>query len=119
MSAKNKIGIYWNLGIFAVFTLMVVALPEMGSAVTLNIVMCKGVEMLESDAGRALAITAIIILGLAALMGKISWGLGIMVVLGIALLFGAGEIINGLTSGDQGNCNSGGGVGTTPYAPGR
>ncbi|MCI5123110.1 MAG: hypothetical protein D3925_01195 [Candidatus Electrothrix sp. AR5] len=60
-------------------------------------------KMLESDAGRALAITAIIILGLAALMGKISWGLGIMVVLGIALLFGARNIVTEL-GGEVGSC---------------
>ncbi|MCI5123111.1 MAG: hypothetical protein D3925_01200 [Candidatus Electrothrix sp. AR5] len=100
MNAKNKINVYWNLAIFAVFTLMVVALPELSIAASfLEKTMCQGVEMLESDAGRALAITAIIILGLAALMGKISWGLGIMVVLGIALLFGASEIVNQVQGG--------------------
>ena len=122
MNTKNKINIYWNLGIFAVFTLMVFALPDsILAANSLNQAMCKGVEMLKSDAGKALAITAVIILGLAALMGKISWGLGIMVVLGIALLFGAGDIVNTIGGEGTGECatavtSSGGTAGT--YVPG-
>lgn len=47
--------------------------------------------------GRGLAIIAVIILGLAATLGKASWGMAIMVTLGIAVTFNAPQLIRLLT----------------------
>ena len=101
MNTKNKINTYWNMGIFTVFTLLVTALPELSMATSagttmIGDVVCKANEIVTSDVGKGLAIAAIVILGLAALMGKISWGLGLMVVVGIGLIFGASGILEAL-----------------------
>lgn len=55
--------------------------------------LCEVVGWFRGPIGRAVGTLAIIIIGILALMGKVSWGLAIMVVLGIALVFGAPALL--------------------------
>ncbi|MCH2546405.1 MAG: TrbC/VirB2 family protein [Alphaproteobacteria bacterium] len=65
-------------------------------------VMCLLVEWILGPTGRALATLAIIFIGVGALMGKISWGMAIIVALGIAIVFGAPVLLGLLSGGDEG-----------------
>lgn len=62
---------------------------------------CNAIAFVTGRTGKALATIAIITVGVGALMGKVSWGLAILVALGIAIIFGA-EAIMGAISGDAG-----------------
>ena len=66
--------------------------------------LCKVVNLFTSKTGKAIATLAVIIVGVGALMGKVSWGLALIVALGIALVFGAVSIVDAI--------NGGGGSGT-------
>lgn len=65
--------------------------------------LCTLVQWLTGPTGRAVATLAIIIIGVGALMGKVSWGMAIIVALGIAIVFGAPTLLNLLGGGGQ-NC---------------
>lgn len=51
--------------------------------------------------GRTVATIAVVVLGLMAMFGKLAWDNAIKVILGIALVFGAGSIIDSFTSMTQ------------------
>jgi type IV secretory pathway VirB2 component (pilin) len=93
---------FLTLALFAgVMLLPSVALADTPIADTL----CTLVEWMTGTTGKAVATLAIIIIGVGALMGKVSWGMAIIVALGIAIVFGAEQILELLDSGD----GSGGG----------
>lgn len=69
-------------------------------------VLCDVVGWFQGPTGRAIGTLAIIIIGILALMGKVSWGLAIMVVLGIALVFGASELLDLIATDDPEGCGA-------------
>lgn len=73
----------------------------------LGSVLCSIVSWLTGTTGRALATIAIVIIGIGALMGKVSWGMAIIVALGIAIVFGAGQIVSLLGGGERDGCDEG------------
>ena len=52
--------------------------------------------------GQGIATLAIIVIGVGALMGKVSWGMAIIVGIGVGVIFGAPTIVNAL--GGAGGC---------------
>lgn len=62
-------------------------------------VICDVVSFIYGNLGRGLASLAIIILGVGATLGKVSWGLAITVAVGISVIFNAWWITNALTGG--------------------
>ena len=58
--------------------------------------LCEVIRWFIGPVGKAIATLAIIIIGVGALMGKVSWGMAIIVGLGIAVIFGAPEIAKSL-----------------------
>lgn len=82
----NATGAFLGLGIA-----LSVLLPANAYAVTspMGAVLCAVVAVIYGNLGRACATLAVIALGGGAMFGKVSWGLGITVVVGIGILFGA------------------------------
>jgi type IV secretory pathway VirB2 component (pilin) len=56
----------------------------------------KAVRMLTGTMGKALCTLGVIVLGLGALFGKVSWPLAVTVSLGIALIFGCAKMLEAL-----------------------
>ncbi len=78
--------------------------PELAMAATpLSETLCAVVEWFTGPTGAGIATLAIIIIGVGALLGKVSWGMAIIVGLGVATIFGAGELVTALSTGGQ-NC---------------
>jgi type IV secretory pathway VirB2 component (pilin) len=95
------------------YTLLVVAIillfPEIAHAQTprttaMGNVLCAVVEMVMGNMGRGLATLAVIIIGVGATLGKVSWGLAITVAVGIAVIFNAENIVTGLSAGSTVGC---------------
>lgn len=64
--------------------------------------LCSVVEWFNGPVGAGIATLAIIMVGIGALMGKVSWGVAIIVGIGVAVIFGAGNIVQELApSGDS------------------
>lgn len=58
----------------------------------INETICTVVGWFLGPIGQSIATLAVIIIGVGALMGKVSWGMAIIVGLGIAVIFGAETI---------------------------
>ncbi len=68
---------------------------------TLGNLLCSVAGWFTGTVGQGIATLAIIVIGIGALMGKVSWGMAIIVGLGVAVIFGADTIVGEL-SGTQG-----------------
>ncbi len=93
----------WHLAL-ALFAVYVVAMvPETAAAQeTIGRVLCNVVEWFNGTIGSGIATLAIIVIGIGALMGKVSWGMAIIVGIGIAVIFGASAIVDELNAGGTG-----------------
>lgn len=65
-------------------------------------VLCNVVDWFTGSIGAGIATLAIIVVGIGALMGKVSWGMAIIVGLGVGVIFGAPTIVEAL--GGNGTC---------------
>ncbi len=107
-----------NIVLLLVFT-VVVFVPDFASAneasVALRESLCSAYDLVNGGAGKAIATIAILTLGFMALLGRIQWGLVILVAVGIAVIFAAPEIADAVGGGDGNGCvSSGGGSGQGP-----
>ena len=69
-------------------------------------VLCDVVTTLQGAIGKAIAIIAIIVLGIGLFMGKLSWPLALATAIGIGIIFGAGTIITWLFPAGSSGCGS-------------
>ncbi len=68
-------------------------------------VLCYVASMFYGNLGRGLATLAVIVVGVGATLGKVSWGLAITVAVGIAVVFNAHDVMSRLT-GNSSACNA-------------
>jgi len=95
----------WAFSLCLALTLAVMIMPDFANAAagdTIANVMCSVVNWFTGKVGKGIATLAIIVIGVGALMGKVSWGMAIIVGIGVAVIFGAGQIVNDL--GGKGTC---------------
>lgn len=67
----------------------------------IGIVLCNVVTMIWSDIGRGIATLAVMIIGIGATLGKVTWGQAMLVAVGISLTFGAPIIVPQLIFGNN------------------
>lgn len=91
-------------------TLMVISIyvllicPADAGTTPMGNVLCTVVQMIYGNLGRGLATLAIIIVGVGATLGKVSWGLAITVAVGISIIFNASTIANMMGVGTTAGC---------------
>ena len=93
------------LALFAVYAFMLLPVDALAAAkepTALSDVLCDVVAWFTGSVGAGIATLAIIVIGLGALMGKVSWGMAIIVGLGVGVIFGADTIVGAL--GGQTSC---------------
>lgn len=107
---SNQRDTMWSAFLALALFVAVMVVPDMalagaggGDAGKITEVLCTLVNWMTGATGRAIATLAIIIIGVGALMGKVSWGMAIIVALGIAIIFGAPTLLN-LLGGTGDNC---------------
>lgn len=102
-----------SLALLAAYTVMLVPADALAKGPTaITDALCTVVNWFIGPVGTAVATLAIIIIGVGALMGKVSWGMAIIVGLGVAVIFGAPTIANLLgannsAAGGKVTCNKG------------
>lgn len=84
-----------------------------GTGTALDQLFCNLIKVVTGNIGKGIATVALIVVGMGALMGKISWGMALIVALGIALVFGAGNIVESFSGQGQGTACTGGTLKTT------
>ena len=108
---ENPSGLAWCL----MLTFAVMILPDLAVAgsttesssaggSTISNVLCDVVDWFTGPVGKGIATLAIIIVGIGALMGKVSWGMAIIVGIGVAVIFGASTLVDDL-GGSSGSCS--------------
>lgn len=93
---RNKV---WNLSLCLLTAYAVLAMPSLAHAAggtTVGNLLCNVADWFTGPVGSGIATLAIIVVGLGALMGKVSWGMAIIVGIGIAVIFGAPAIVDEL-----------------------
>jgi len=83
-----------SLALLAAYAVMMIPADAFASPNSVERALCKVVGWFIGPIGTAIATLAIIIIGVGALMGKVSWGMAIIVGLGVAVIFGAPTIAN-------------------------
>jgi len=63
-------------------------------------VMCNAIDLLTGGIGKTITVVIIISLGIMLLLGKVTWGVAIALVIGIGVIFGSTEFVR-LLSGDS------------------
>jgi type IV secretory pathway VirB2 component (pilin) len=71
-----------------------------------QIVLCKIVDYFDKKLATVFAIFAVVMIGVAFFLGKISWGMIISVILGIGIIKGSTSIIKKVSGEDEGYCSS-------------
>lgn len=123
--SNETIDLVWNatLAIAAVAIFAMLPLEALaGTGNTGNVgntaldqLFCNIIQFVTGNIGKGIATIALIVIGLGALMGKISWGMALIVAIGIAVVFGAGNIVDAISGQGQGsNCTGGALTTTTP-----
>jgi type IV secretory pathway VirB2 component (pilin) len=70
--------------------------PAANDSAVLGDLLCGVAGWFTGAVGKGIATLAIIVIGIGALMGKVSWGMAIIVGLGVAVVFGAPTIVDEL-----------------------
>lgn len=88
---------------YAMFLVPTDALAQGDGGQTIGNLLCDVAGWFTGPVGQGIATLAIIVIGIGALMGKVSWGMAIIVGIGVAVIFGAPAIVEEL-SGYGGDC---------------
>ena len=94
---------YWKM--LLVFIVSILLLPlctevAFASDTVVGNMLCNVAGWTSGSTGRGVATLAVIIVGILAVMNKISWGIVLIHIVGVALFEGAGSIVDSLgTSG--------------------
>lgn len=97
----------WATSLMFTMAFALIMLPELAAAgATIGNVLCNVVEWFNGPVGSGIATLAIIVIGVGALMGKVSWGMAIIVGVGVAVVFGSSTIVEELGANGAG-CEGG------------
>lgn len=73
---------------------------------SLDVMLCNVIRMITGPVGQGIVTTGLVIVGLGALFGKVSWIISLVFALGTALIFGAENIIESIGVPEQINCTA-------------
>lgn len=101
----------WQVSLMVMLTAVIVMVPDMVRAGTvaatntpIGNTLCIVSSWFLGNTGKGLATIAITIIGIGALLGKVSWGMAMIVGIGVAVVFGAAGIIDAIEPNAQDGC---------------
>ena len=111
---KNQtkdLSVAWQACLMVMLTAVVIMMPELSLAANasdtpMGNVLCTVVEWFTGNTGKGLATIAITVIGIGALLGKVSWGMAIIVGIGVAIVFGAAGIVDAMGANANSACNT-------------
>ena len=122
----NNLSATWQACLLVMLTVFVAMLPDLAAAAgsvdnpdgntPMGNVMCTVKNWFTGNTGKGLATIAITIIGIGALLGKVSWGMAMIVGIGVAIVFGAAGIVDSMNAG-VGGTPVGAGTCVTNYTP--
>lgn len=106
MKTQTKdLALAWQACLMVMLSAVVIMMPDFAFATDtpMGNVLCTVVDWFTGNTGKGLATIAVTIIGIGALLGKVSWGMAIIVGIGVAIVFGAAAIVNAMGAG-AGTC---------------
>lgn len=100
---KSNWGFYSIIGALVVTSLSLMpeqALAQSGVEIFRDTV-CNVIVTLQGDVVRAVAAFGIIFLGFSLFLGKITWGVGLAIGIGLGAVLGAEQIVNVMSPGES------------------
>ncbi|MDE3017284.1 MAG: TrbC/VirB2 family protein [Pseudomonadota bacterium] len=107
MKTQTKdLSLAWQACLMLMLGAVAVMVPDYAYAADTPIgnVLCIVVGWFTGNTGKGLATIAITVIGIGALLGKVSWGMAIIVGVGIAVVFGAAGIVDAFNQGTEAGC---------------
>jgi len=107
MTTHTKdLSLAWQVSLIFMLTAIVVTIPNLAFAASANTpmgnVLCTVTGWFTGNTGKGLASIAITVIGIGALLGKVSWGMAMIVGTGVAIVFGAAGIVGAMGGGVSG-----------------
>ena len=93
---KKELALAWQFSLAFLVAAALVMLPDYtfaGANTPVGNIFCTVASWFLGNTGKGLATIAVTIIGIGALLGKVSWGMALIVGLGIAVVFGAAGIV--------------------------
>lgn len=97
-----RLSFYWHVSVAVLLSAIAILIPDIvfASNITpMGNVLCTVVGWFTGNVGKGLATIAVTIVGVGALLGKVSWGMAMNVGIGVAILFGAAGIVSSMGAG--------------------
>lgn len=85
--------------LLAGFLMLVPDIAQAGASDPLSLTICIVINWFTGSLGRAIATLGIMVLGVGALLGKVSWGAAVTVALGVSIMFGGAQLVDQLVAG--------------------
>lgn len=104
-----SLALAWQVCLVFVVSAAVIMLPDLAFAGTdtpMGKVLCTVVNWFTGNTGKGLATIAVTIIGIGALLGKVSWGMAIIVGIGVAIVFGAAGLVDAMNAGANPTCST-------------
>jgi type IV secretory pathway VirB2 component (pilin) len=95
---------HFALALVATYAFMLMPTAAFAGTNPLGETLCNVVDWFQGPIGSGIATLAIIVIGVGALMGKVSWGMAIIVGLGVGIIFGAPAIVDMISGGQGTGC---------------
>jgi type IV secretion system protein VirB2 len=123
-TSTKELSSAWQMSLLMLLAAVAIMLPDLAFAETgvsvatgdtvIAAAFCNVIGWFTGTTGKGIATIAIIVIGVGALMGKVSWGMAIIVGIGIALIFGAASLVNNIAGShsDISTCSAGTGTAT-------
>jgi len=102
MNNAKELSAAWQASLLVLLAAAVVMLPDLAYASSntpMGNVLCTVKNWFTGNTGKGLATIAITVIGVGALLGKVSWGMAIIVGIGVAIVFGAASIVDSMGGG--------------------
>jgi len=106
----KNLSLAWQVCLMVMLSVILVMLPDLAHAqataanTPMGAVLCTVTAWFTGNTGKGLATIAITVIGIGALLGKVSWGMAIIVGIGVAIIFGAASIVQAMGTTAQSGC---------------
>ncbi len=102
----KELAVAWQVCMLVMLSAVIVMMPDfaMANNTPMGNVLCKVVGWFTGNTGKGLATIAITVIGIGALLGKVSWGMAIIVGIGVAIVFGAAGLVDAMNAGAGSSC---------------
>jgi type IV secretion system protein VirB2 len=111
MKTQTKnLSITWQVCLMVMLSAVLVLVPDFAFAnsnTPMGNVLCTVLTWFTGNTGKGLATIAVTVIGVGALLGKVSWGMAMIVGIGVAIVFGAAGIVNSMGGGVNGIVSGG------------